>query len=79
MNNTQEVEINSSVESTFVAITKQLNDWWGKTDSSVEKLEDEFTTSFGKAYWKFKVIEFIQNKKLRGLVLVVSLNLMLNG
>ena len=64
MNYTQEVEINSSAEKTFIAITKQLNDWWGKTDKSVAKIGDEFTTTFGKAYWKFKVVEFIPNKKV---------------
>jgi hypothetical protein len=64
MNYSQEVEINSSAESTFVAITKQLNDWWGKTDTSVEKTGDEFTTSFNKAFRKFRITEYVPNKKV---------------
>ena len=64
MNYTQVVEIKSSAENTFITITEKLNDWWGKTDFPVKKLGDEFTTSFGKAYWKFRVIEFNPIKKV---------------
>ncbi|MCW8848371.1 MAG: hypothetical protein OQJ81_00220 [Melioribacteraceae bacterium] len=64
MNFTQVVNINSSAEKTFVAITRKLHDWWGKTDSPVKKMGDQFTTSFGKAYWEFRIIDFNPNKKV---------------
>ncbi len=60
----QQVTISSSAESVFTAITQNIQDWWGKTDSVVSKLGDEFTTSFDQTFWKFRIIEFVPNQKL---------------
>lgn len=64
MNYNTKINVNSSHEKVFNAITQQLNDWWGKTDSSGLKVGDEFTTRFDKAFWKFRVTEYITNKKV---------------
>ena len=64
MNYTQEITTKVSPEVIFKAITNQLNDWWGKTDSSISKIGDEFTTSFGNAFWKFKIKDLKQNEKV---------------
>lgn len=64
MNYSQNIKVSASSEKVFKAITSQLNDWWGRTDNSVSKIGDEFTTKFGSAFWKFRVLEFIENEKL---------------
>jgi Activator of Hsp90 ATPase homolog 1-like protein len=64
MNYTQKIVITVRPEVIFKAITQQLNDWWGKTDSAVAKVGDEFTTSFGNAFWKFKILEYMPNEIL---------------
>lgn len=64
MNYSQNIKVSASSEKIFKAITSQLNDWWGRTDKSVSKIGDEFTTSFGKAYWKFKILDYKENEIL---------------
>ena len=64
MNYSQTIYVKADSESVFKSITSQLNDWWGRTDNSVSKIGDEFTTKFGSAFWKFRVIEFIENEKI---------------
>ena len=64
MNYTQQFSTHVNQEVIFKAISKQLNDWWGKTDLPVSKIGDEFTTSFDNAFWKFRVIDFKNNEKL---------------
>ena len=64
MNYNKEIMVSTSPELLFLAITEQLELWWGKTDVSVTKIGDEFTTSFGNAFWKFRITEFIRNKKV---------------
>lgn len=58
------IKVSVSSEKVFNAITSQLNEWWGKTSNEVSKEGDEFITKFGSAFWKFRVIEFIENEKL---------------
>lgn len=64
MNYQSNITVNTNLDKVFKAITKHLNDWWGRTDNSVSKIGDEFTTRFGNAYWKFRVIKYTQNKIL---------------
>lgn len=64
MNYKQEIVIIGNTESVFKGITNGLNSWWGKTDNSVSKKGDEFTTRFGNAYWKFRIIEYIESKRI---------------
>lgn len=58
MSFTTKVLIKGSKEDVFEAISQHVQKWWGNTDSSVCKIGDEFTTSFDKTYWKFKISEY---------------------
>jgi hypothetical protein len=43
--------------------------WWTEnTDGTSEKLNDVFTVYFGETFVKFKVVEFIKEKKVPWLV-----------
>ena len=64
MNYSQNIKVSARSEKVFKAITSELNEWWGRTDKSVSKIDDEFTTRFGSAFWKFRAIEFIENEKI---------------
>jgi hypothetical protein len=64
MTYTQQVTISSNSERIFNAITENIPKWWGKTDFPVRKLGNEFTTSFDRTYWKFRISEFIPNSKI---------------
>ena len=46
------VSIKANSEAVFNAITQSVQEWWGSTNSAVSKLDDEFTTSFDKTFWK---------------------------
>ena len=58
------VLIEANSEAIFNAITQSVQEWWGNTDSVSSKLDDEFTTSFGKTFWKFKIVELKRNSKI---------------
>mgnify|MGYP000350774575 FL=1 len=58
------VSIEASSEAVFNAIAQSVQKWWGNTNSAVSKLGDEFTTSFDKTFWKFKILEFKPNSKI---------------
>lgn len=58
------VLIKEKPEAVFNAIARSVQKWWGNTNSHVSKLGDEFTTSFDKTYWKFKISEFEPNSKI---------------
>ena len=58
------VSFNGNVEAVFQAIAKNVQQWWGNTDSPVLKVGDEFTTSFDKTFWKFKISIFEPSHKI---------------
>ena len=64
MNYNIETKIKSGQTNIFNAIVKHLDDWWGKTDGELNKAGDKFTISFGNSYWKFRVIDFVENRKI---------------
>ncbi len=39
-------------------MTSEIDKWWGKVDNKISKEGDEFQIRFGKAYWKFRTIQF---------------------
>ena len=53
-----QVLISGNRKQVFEAIAQQVQNWWGNTDYSVSAINDEFTTSFGQTYWKFKISTF---------------------
>jgi hypothetical protein len=64
MSYTEKVLIKGSRKQVFDAISRHVQEWWGNTDSQVTAVGDEFTTSFDKTYWKFKISEFEHNSKI---------------
>ncbi|PCJ67806.1 MAG: hypothetical protein COA58_01325 [Bacteroidetes bacterium] len=61
---TIKIEVSSTPEEVFTALTEQLSLWWGEVDKSVNKIGDEFTITFGQATWTFKVITYEPGSKL---------------
>ncbi|MEQ9403732.1 MAG: SRPBCC domain-containing protein [Cyclobacteriaceae bacterium] len=64
MHYTKEITVRGSEEKVFDAINCSLSLWWGKTSNPVLKVGNEFKTSFGKAYWKFRVTEYKPYKRI---------------
>jgi uncharacterized protein YndB with AHSA1/START domain len=64
MSYTEEVLIKASNKQVFDAISQHVQKWWGNTDCSVRAIGDEFTTTFDKTYWKFKITEFEADIKI---------------
>lgn len=64
MSYTEKVLIKGSNKKVFDAISRNVQKWWGNTDVPVTAVGDEFTTSFGQTFWKFKIIVFEPNKKI---------------
>lgn len=58
------VNIEADSSKVFIAILNHLNDWWGVSVGNLNKIGDEFTTTFGKSYWKFRIIDFKENTKI---------------
>ena len=63
-NYTQAVEINAQSSAAFVAITKEIDKWWGSVDAITRTVGDEFTITFGEAYWTFRIIDWVDNMKV---------------
>lgn len=51
-------------ETSFYAITKEIDKWWGKVDNSVDKLGDEFSIFFGDTEWRFKINLYVPFEKV---------------
>ncbi len=64
MNYSKEITYSTSPEVLFVAITQKLESWWGKTDNGVANVGDKFKTSFGNAFWKFRIAEIVPDQKV---------------
>ena len=59
---TQSVNAKSTSNRAFLAITQEIDKWWGSVDTPVNKSGDVFTITFGNAYWTFKITEFIPHE-----------------
>ena len=55
----------SDSASSFNAISKEIDKWWGKVDNPVNKLGDVFSICFGETEWRFKVTQYVPFKKIR--------------
>ena len=51
-------------EKCFLALTADIDKWWGKTDNPVHKTNDEFSIFFDKTEWRFRVTEYLPNDKV---------------
>ena len=59
----KEIIVNAPASIVFSALTQKLDLWWGKTDKLLHTTGDEFTISFGKAFWTFKITEYVPQLK----------------
>ena len=59
------VFVNSKKELVFKALTEEVDKWWSEIENSSKDKGDIFKISFGKeSYWKFKLIELEESKKI---------------
>jgi len=49
----------------FYAVTKGIDKWWGEVDNSVRKLGDEFSIFFGNTEWRFKITQYVPFEKIK--------------
>ena len=61
---TQSVNAKSTSNRAFLAITQEIDKWWGSVDAPITQAGDIFTITFGHAYWTFKITEYIPNKSV---------------
>lgn len=59
------IEINSTSENVFKALTEGMNIWWGRISNSHFAQDGQFTITFENGYWwTFKIMEYQPNKEL---------------
>ena len=64
-NYSKSLEVNSSSQQVFKALTEDLHLWWGNISDSNFKEGGHFTILFDNGYWwTFKIMEFTPNKEL---------------
>ena len=63
-NYSQTVHISSTPFAAFKALTQEVMKWWGSVDRDVAQVGDQFTITFGEAYWSFEIIEFKKDEKV---------------
>jgi len=59
---TTSIEINSTKEAVFQAISKDLKNWWGRQDIPIDKSGIIFKVAWGEPWDQFKVTEYVENK-----------------
>ena len=65
MNYKKQIEVSSTTEKVFKAITENIHLWWSRTTNSSQKAGGQFTVHFENGYWwTFKILEYIPNKDL---------------
>ncbi|MER3318045.1 MAG: hypothetical protein RIB79_07115 [Allomuricauda sp.] len=63
-NYTTQVTINCSIQEAFTAISKNLEDWWGKQDFPIDRTGLIFKVSWGEPWYQFKVLEYQENREM---------------
>ncbi|MDF1697945.1 MAG: hypothetical protein P1U56_19010 [Saprospiraceae bacterium] len=58
------ISTSANQETSFYALAKQVDQWWGKVDNSISKIGDEFSIYFGETEWRFKIIEYVPFEKI---------------
>jgi len=59
-----ELRVKTSEEDAFEALSTKIGDWWGDQDKTAQQLGDVFTMSWGEPWYKFKIVEYVPNKKI---------------
>ncbi|OUR98326.1 hypothetical protein A9Q86_14850 [Flavobacteriales bacterium 33_180_T64] len=61
----KQIEVSSTAQHVFTALTQGIHLWWGKTSHSYQKTGGQFTIHFeNKHWWTFKILEFTPNHEL---------------
>ena len=55
---TTSLEINSSQQDVFAAISIQLESWWGHQDAPADQINRIFKVSWGEPWYQFKVVKY---------------------
>ena len=61
---TQKIRVKSNPEDAFDALNLYVSKWWGSVDKTVKAIGDQFTITFGDAYWNFEIVDFVQNERI---------------
>lgn len=64
MNYSKSLFIKSPISQVYIAITSQLELWWGRVDNSYEKIGDQFSVFFDETEWKFEITELNKNRSI---------------
>ena len=64
MNYNISVDVDTTIEAAFSAVSHEVEKWWGKVDNSSPKLYEEFSIFFGKTEWRFVISDQIPNEKI---------------
>jgi len=57
--------VKSTVELAFIALTKEIDNWWSSVENLADKEGSVFKVFFGKeSYWKFKVLVLKKHEKI---------------
>ena len=49
----------------FYAITKAIDQWWGKVDCSADKIGNVFSVYFGNTEWRFEIRQYVPFEKVQ--------------
>jgi hypothetical protein len=60
----QKTLVESNSVNAFDAINLGLSKWWGSVDKQAKAVGDQFTITFGDAYWTFEITEYKINEKV---------------
>ncbi len=64
MNYNISVDVNTTLEAAFSAVSHEIEKWWGKVDKSAAILYEEFSIFFGTTEWRFVIADYILNEKI---------------
>ena len=59
----QKVDIRTTQEAAFKALTSDINQWWGAVDKPKLAEGVIFKVSWGEPWYQFKIIEYVPNHK----------------
>ncbi|MBT8298216.1 MAG: hypothetical protein HKP42_07780 [Maribacter sp.] len=59
-----QISTSATKKHSFYAIANKIDKWWGKTDNSISKIDDEFSIFFGDTEWRFKIKEYLPFEKI---------------
>jgi len=59
---TTQLEIPNSRHAVFMAISRELGNWWGQQDKLIDEKNLVFKVSWGEPWYQFKVLDYKENE-----------------